>query len=300
MWSDYFYFNKSQRIGVLVLLSLILLALVPDWLLPFLSGKDEPDTTAFDKELLEFNNSLAHQTSKSYLHRTVYFTRLQASQPKIVLADFDPNTADSTRFLSLGLKPWMIKNLLKYRSKRGRFRQPSDFSKVYGLTADQFKILKPYIHIASIASKDTLRRKEVFPLKVEKPVIVELNAADSAQLVKVKGIGVYYAKRILGYRKVLGGYVALEQLREVYGMTEENYDKIKSSCSVNASAVRRVCVNSWSVERMAAHPYIRFYKAKAIADLRKKGKIKDGTALLALRDFDKESLERVLPYLSFE
>lgn len=60
---------------------------------------------------------------------------------------FDPNTADSTQLLRLGLSPWQVRNIYKYRAKGGRYRQPSDFARLYGLTAKKYRELLPYIVI---------------------------------------------------------------------------------------------------------------------------------------------------------
>lgn len=61
---------------------------------------------------------------------------------------FDPNTADSLTLRRLGLPQWMVSNVLRYRSKGGRFRRAEDFRKIYGLTQQQFDTLRPYIVIA--------------------------------------------------------------------------------------------------------------------------------------------------------
>lgn len=79
---------------------------------------------------------------------------------KIVLASFDPNTADSSTFLSLGLPSWMAGNILRYRAKGGNFRKPEDLRKIYGLTEKQYKTLLPYISISTAEKhrvKDTIR-----------------------------------------------------------------------------------------------------------------------------------------------
>ena len=54
----------------------------------------------------------------------------------------------------------MIKNILHYRHKQGKFRHPEDFQKIYGLTEEQYQILHPYIQITedfSSKDKDTIR-----------------------------------------------------------------------------------------------------------------------------------------------
>ena len=61
---------------------------------------------------------------------------------------FDPNTADSSQLLRLGLQPWQVRNILKYRAKGGVYREPTDFARVYGLTVKQYRELEPYIRIS--------------------------------------------------------------------------------------------------------------------------------------------------------
>ncbi len=66
---------------------------------------------------------------------------------KTELFYFDPNTADSAQFARLGILPRQIHNIYKYRAKGGRFRKPSDFSRIYGLSEKKYKELEPYIRI---------------------------------------------------------------------------------------------------------------------------------------------------------
>ena len=62
---------------------------------------------------------------------------------------FDPNTADSTQLLRLGLQPWQVRNIYKYRSRGGIYRKKEDFAKLYGLTVKDYRRLEPYIRISS-------------------------------------------------------------------------------------------------------------------------------------------------------
>lgn len=87
--------------------------------------------------------------------------------------------------------------------------------------------------------------------------IIELNAADSVTLETLPGIGPAFASRILKYRKLLGGYVQVEQLKEVYGMPEETYDKIKSLCTVDVSKVNMISATIlWENPYKIYHPYL--------------------------------------------
>jgi DNA uptake protein ComE-like DNA-binding protein len=117
---------------------------------------------------------------------------------------------------------------------------------------------------------------------------------------KIPGIGASYAKRIVAYRNILGGYYRLEQLQEVYDMYEELYEKITPYLSINSEAVTRLPANTASLDKLKAHPYLNFYQAKAIVEMRKKkGKLEDISEFVLLEEFTEEDLEKIKQYLEF-
>lgn len=128
--------------------------------------------------------------------------------------------------------------------------------------------------------------------------VIDLNIADSLMLCKVPGIGASFSKRIISYRKLLGGYHRPEQLQEVYGMYVELYEKIVPFFSITADSIQRLSVNKASVDQLKRHPYINFYQAKAIEDLRKKkGSITSLDEIRMLEPFNGNDYERIYPYL---
>jgi len=131
--------------------------------------------------------------------------------------------------------------------------------------------------------------------------MVELNSADTTQLMQVYGIGRGYAKGIVRFRQKTGGFVSVDQLSEVYGMRQENLERIRPFCKVNTDLVKKLNVNSASIERLKGHPYLNFYQSRAIYELRrKKGKLKNINDLKVLSEFSSESLSKIEPYLNFE
>jgi DNA uptake protein ComE-like DNA-binding protein len=130
--------------------------------------------------------------------------------------------------------------------------------------------------------------------------VIDVNRSDTAQLMKVPGIGPSFARKINGYRSLLGGFYRIEQLQEVYGMYEELYEKIVPYMTVNPDSIRTIAVHSASVDKLKSHPYINFYQAKAIVEMRKKnGTIHDLSELSLLEEFTPDDLERIRPYLDF-
>ena len=307
MWKDFFYFSKGQRIGIVILLALILFVVILNFILPYLYTEKENDGTKFLNEAREFKRGLVSRDSLRQLawqekYKKEYQNNKFEKSPSnsYTLFNFDPNKADSTTFIKLGLRNFIASNILKFRHKGGTFKTKESFGKVYGISPEKFKELEPYITIAEIAEV----KKDTIP-KVNKTIstnyTVELNSADTTELMKVYGIGRGYAKGIVRFRKFTGGFTSVDQLLEIYGMTDANFQKIKSYCTVNKALIQRINVNTASVERLNAHPYISFYQAKAIYELRRyKGKLNSINDLKSLEELNVENLAKIEAYLSFE
>lgn len=311
MWKNYFYFSKGQRIGIVVLVILILCAIGINYLLPLFFRAQQEDGSRFLTEVEHFKKSLVSRDSlrqaqwqkqSNDRHREFeakYYNFKQAKtfkvEEKYSLFEFDPNLLDSAGFVRLGLKPNIAANILKYRNAGGRFKTKEDVGKVYGIKAEKFKELEPYIAIAEV--------KPVLSDKVLKrtDIIVDLNSADTTLLMQIKGIGRGYAKAIVRFRQQTGGFVSVNQLSEIWGMKPENLERIRPYCKVNQELVQKIRVNTASAERLKSHPYFNFYQAKALYELRRRnGKLKDINELTVLPEFTPESIQRLKPYLSFE
>lgn len=303
MWKDWFFFSRSQKIGILVLTAIILVLLATKMIVASLPHHIAPKDH-FEEEAKAFLDSLKTAPQKYYPH--TYYKRNYAENrqpfyheklPVPVLSRFNPNTADSLQFIRLGIKPRIASNILKYRNKGGKFRKAEDFKKIWGISDAQMQTLLPYVDIpaeASPAPSTTYNRI------AKTDGIIELNSADTTQLQQIKGIGPGFARRIVGYRKRLGGFVNIEQLHEVWGMTPELYRSIAPHFSVNPKLIQTINVNKASIERLKYHPYLNFYKAKAIYELRlTKGSLKSVKELKNIDVIDQETLAKIEPYLSF-
>ncbi|VBB44262.1 conserved hypothetical protein [uncultured Paludibacter sp.] len=314
-WKDFFYFSKSQRTGIIVLLSLIFLTLIGGILLPYILPKKEIEIDdAFLSEAKKFKSTLKdkeptwidykNKSYQNYSENNYNSYKNYDKDAHYELFTFDPNTTDSANFVKLGLKPYIAKNILKYRSKGGKFKSADDFAKVYGISSEKFEELKPYISIKEVEKIAEVKASETAAYNSNKTqnIVLELNSADTASLKQIKGIGTSFAKRIVGYRNVLGGYASVEQLKEVYGMKPEMYEQIRSSFTVNPSPIRKININTASIEKLKSHPYLRdFEKAKAVYEYRrKKIKLYSIDDLKVLDELNEEDLKKLEPYLEFK
>ena len=127
---DFFYFNKSDRKALIFLLTVGICATALFFLL---SGEEKTTTGGSNRDTVfvkEPGNSY-HSSSQP-----VAYYRVEGRQAE--LFPFDPNTADSTDLLRLGLQPWQVRNIYKYRAAGGVYRKASDFARLYGLTRKQY------------------------------------------------------------------------------------------------------------------------------------------------------------------
>jgi len=308
MWKDFFYFSKGQRTAIVVLICLIIITIAVEFLLPYFIPQKEQSKSDFFDEAKRFEQTLVSRDSlrraqwnqkyDSIFHNDKEFVKKEAEKYSLFI--FDPNTVDSVTFVRLGLKPFIASNILKFRNKGGKFRTAESFSKVYGIYPEKFKELEPYIAIveAKQTTKDSIKSPSTTKIK---NIVVDLNSADTTELMKVYGLGRGYAKAIVRFRQQTGGFVIVEQLRELYGMSEENFNKISPSCKINLELVKKIQINTASVERLNAHPYLNFYESKAIYEYRRrKGKLQNANELKAISELKSETIRKIQPYLSFE
>ena len=252
----------------------------------------EIDSVALGKiQILEENN-----------RKTTYQNFQKTDTVALFLHEFDPNTADSIELLQLGFKPWMAKNMLKYRAKNGVYRKKESLRKIYGMTDELYAQIEPYVVITlkqdSIAKSDSIPERN---WQIKKDTILELNSCDTAELQYLKGIGRYNALQITRYRSQLGGYVSAEQLREIKDLSQETLDYIIPHFIVNTDSIQRIEVNRATAERLSRHPYLSFTQAKAIYELRRsKFKLESIEDLYPLSCLTDEDIDRIKPYLSFE
>lgn len=156
--------------------------------------------------------------------------------------EFDPNVVTLEELTRLGFSERQAQVILNYRDKGGRFRSEQDFAKMYVVDSATFARLEPYIRIPKL----------------------DLNAADSEALLGLRGIGPYYASKILDYRRRLGGsFTSLDQLLEIDGFDRQRLDGFSADVELRKPPK---AFNIWEATQaqLEAHPYIGAYAAKGI------------------------------------
>lgn len=139
--------------------------------------------------------------------------------------------------------------------------------------------------------------------KFTTPGSISLNETDTAEWKKVPGIGSTFSRRIVKYQNLLGGYVSINQLKEVYGFTDELFDAIVPFISeedYDWGDCTKINVNQLEFKELLAHPYISYEQTKAIVNLRSRtGNIASINQLKMLEEFTSDDIERITPYIEF-
>jgi DNA uptake protein ComE-like DNA-binding protein len=265
---NYFHFNKGERTGIIVLLGIIILVLAVPYLFRFTFENNDEEFIQFVNEIEQFEKSVKNANDSASEARRLDFQQMDRSvaENKINPFPFNPNMLPSEQWSKLGLKDWQIKVIKKYEAKGGKFYKKEDFRRMFCISPSEYEILEPYISIPEQKNEYAERKNEVKEIK--KKVLVDLNDADSITLLTLYGVGPSFAKRIIKYRNLLGGFYSKNQLLEVYGFDQEKFDKIEAYCDVSSTGIKKININTVRTEQLKKHPYMDYYTAKAIVDQR--------------------------------
>jgi competence protein ComEA len=156
----------------------------------------------------------------------------------------------------------------------------------------------PSGHLTSGYPADPIDHEPVRPAGNALPLI-DLNLADSLDLMRVRGIGPVLSRRILRYRDLLGGYSNIEQLKEVYGFGEERYLMIGTRFFACSTRIIRLRPGHDDFPVLLRHPYLDFDQVSEIFRLRRDSRINSIEDLLNTSAFSVADIERLGPYLDF-
>jgi len=218
---------------------------------------------------------------------------------------FDPNIIEMDGLIDLGLSKREARVIINYRSKGGKFKRSEDLSKIYLLTKENYNRIKDFVVIAEKEKPDVKPAfaadtfNNVLPAQKTAYVkkIIDLNSADSLDLISLPGIGPYFAGKIIDYRARLGGFAASEQLMDIYGIDRERYSIFCERVWADKSKVVKLKLSEASAEDLAKNPYIGAYIARSIVKFRESAKngVITVTALVVNKIL-KEEIAKILEF----
>ena len=308
---DYFSFSRAERYGILGLCGLILLMLFVRLSLSVWTKPRVPDTAAYAEEIAKFRQAAVAVTLAN-----------ESTETSVIDADvaheffyFDPNRTTDEDWKRLGMNERQIRNIRNYQASGGNFKRKEDLQKLYTIPAAQYRLLEPYIRFSGneTAVKPVVSRSNTNPIDAAEPKIsattsrnetrlhIELNTADSSALTQLSGIGPVLAARTVRYRNLIGGFIDVAQLGEVYGINPELVERLTPQLSADTSQIKRIPVNTATLRELSAHPYLSEQQARGILNYRRlQNHIHNTDELVRNNILQREDAEKIKPYLTFE
>jgi len=225
---------------------------------------------------------------------------------EIVYFPFDPNTATFGELMKLGLNKKVANNIINYREKGGQFRQKEDLQKIYSLQTEDYTRLEPYINIAPVEAVEKTDTEPIAqlvknPKPRPAPVNININTATPEDWQRLYGIGPAYSKRIVKYRNALGGFHAVNQVSEVYGLADSTFQSIRPQLELDPTPIQQINLNTATQDDLKKHPYLDWKKSKTIIAYRDNhGVFSTVDDLQKVRVISSDLFEKLKPYLTVE
>jgi len=245
-----FLCNKAERRGIFILSFIVVLLLLYNVFGPFNKNKVS-DFSEFENRITKYESvkdSLALLNKPQKTPNKKYYSKTKRTYH---FKSFNPNTISKNDWISMGLTSKQASSIIKFVSKGGKFYKPDDIRKLYCLSSVECDMIVPYVAI-----EDTVIQKDISYVHKKEYLQIELNSATQESLELVNGIGPSIAKGILKYRNILGGYVQIEQLKEVYHIDSAKYENLKNNFTLNMDSINRININTADYYIIKRHPYI--------------------------------------------
>ena len=287
-YEDPFVISKRSKRGLLVLilasLGLIFFPRV------YMFFQKEEAFVINSEQIAEFERT--HKKFKKRNYSNYYSKKKKYKAP---VSKFNPNNYSLSDWMNLGLSEKQSVVVLKFTS-RGIYSE-EDLKRIFVIPDVLFELIRDSVIYPERFQNSS--NQESFKKQVKHIVQVNLNTADTTEFMKIYGVGAFYAKQIIRFREKLGGFFKKEQLLEVWKMTPEAYEKIKDHVFISEKDVKRININSVTIEELKVHPYLKWNQANSIVKMRiQRNGFKNIEEIKESVLIDSETYEKLFPYLS--
>jgi len=288
--SSYFKFSRNQRSAIFFLFGIIIILQLVYFFVDFSSfSKVSPEK---EKWL-----SMQSQIDSMKQEKLNYV-------PKIY--PFNPNFITDYKGYKLGMSVSEIDRLLAFRKENKYVNSPQEFQAVTKVSDSLLNAISPYFKFPDwVNNKKKFATYKKYPYtafaKKEKIVIIDINKASQEDLIKIYGIGEAISLRILKFKESLGGFVSMEQMNDVWGLSPEVIENLNSHFKVlTPPNVKKVDINNASIKELSQFPYFNYQLAKQIVTFRSmNGDFKKVDDLTKIKGLSIDKANIIALYLGF-
>ena len=288
--SSYFKFQRNQRFAILFLFGIIIILQLSYFFVDFNSdAKVSPEK---EKWL-----SLQSQIDSMKQEKLDYV-------PKIY--PYNPNFITDYKGYKLGMSVVEIDRLLAFRKGNKYVNSPKEFQDVTRISDSLLNVIAPFFKFPDwVNKKKEYKEYKNYPntafAKKEKIVIIDINQASQEDLIKIFGIGAAISLRILKFKESLGGFVSMEQMKDVWGLSPEVIENLNSHFKVLVPPnIKKIDINNASIKELSQFPYFNYQLARQIVTFRSmNGDIKNSEDLTKIKGLSIDKANIIVLYLDF-
>jgi len=286
----FFRFTSQQRTGIFLLLLIIVGLQIA---FHFFEIKIKDDSSLEKQQWLSLQAEIdTLKTEKENFKPTIY--------------PFNPNFITDFKGYKLGMSTAEIDRLLAFRKTNQYVNSAEEFQALTKVSDSLLAVISPYFKFPDwVKNKKKYKTFEKFGdkayAKKEKITIIDINFASQEELIKVYGIGPGLSERILKQKEILGGFVSMEQMNDVWGLSPEVVEKLNERFKVGAIPnVKKVKINDASAKELQLFPYFRYPLNKEIVTYRSMNNgIKNADDLMKIKGFPVEKVKVIEKYLEY-
>ena len=287
---SFFKYSRQQRTGVFLLFIIIIALQLAYFFVDF---------SSFFKESPEKEKWLSLQSQIDSLKQ-----KKLDYVPKIY--PFNPNFITDYKGYKLGMSVPEIDRLLAFRKQNKYVNSAKEFQAVTKVSDSLLNAISPYFKFPDWVKnkkefKDYKKQDNTAFAKKEKMVVIDINQATQEDLIKIYGIGEAISIRILKFKESLGGFVSMEQMNDVWGLSPEVIENLNTHFKVSVSPnVKKIDINNASIKELSLFPYFKYPISKNIVTFRSmNGDLKNIEDLTKIKGLSIEKAKIIALYLNF-
>lgn len=285
-----FMFTSDQRKGIFALMLLIVVLQLAYFFVDFsIVPKDDEQKQkwlSLQSEVDSLKNTSKNKSEKIFL--------------------FNPNFITDYKGYKLGMSVAEIDRLLEFRKTNQFVNSADEFQKVTKISDSLLNVISPLFKFPDwVNNRKEKKEFEKFPSKAfakkEKIILIDINQATKEDLIKIYGIGEAISLRILKQKEVLGGFVSMDQMSDVWGLSPEVIENLNSHFKIiSLPEFKKIDVNNASLKELSQFYYFRYALAKEIITYRSmNGDFKNIEDLTKIKGFPVDKAKTIALYLDF-
>ena len=288
----HFKFTNQQRLGIFLLLGIIVILQMIYFFVNF--SIQEKSFSPEEEQWLSLQSEIDSLKVEKYNVVAKVYT-------------FNPNFISDYKGYKLGMSVQEIDRLLAFRKENKYVNSAKEFQEITKISDSLLNVISPLFKFPDwIQNKKSFKTDRVeyvhkeYPKK-EKIILSDINEASQEDLMKIFGIGEALSLRILKQKEILGGFISMEQMKDVWGLSPEVLFELNTHFKiVTVPNFKKIAVNDASLKELAQFPYFRYALAKQIITYRSmNGNFKNIEDLAKIKDFPVEKAKIISLYLEF-